>query len=533
MKGEQMICPICNQKTKYQTPHTLYKRHVQIEHAHVSKAEFLFDYFRKDPEEGLCKLCGKKTDLTRREDEFKKYCSPKCRYNDKKLWKRTSEKRKTTIIKKYGSISKFQNEVLPQILEEKYGDPNYNNSAKTLQTKREHYGENFQKIIQAKVKKTNLERYGVEYPLLKEQIYQKTKKSKRKRINQQLRHLIDSEKYEYVGLQEKSKYINQIVIRCKKCGNISIFNHKPLEYRIKHDMELCYQCLPKDLKTSSMERQIFEFVEENYAGKIISRHKESNHEIDIFLPEKRFGIEFDGLYYHSDEFKPIHYHQQKTNDLLSLGISIIHIWEDEWLEKRDLMKSIILQNLGQSLYKVNGRDCKIVSVDRNTEKGFLEKNHCQGFVPSSECIGLYHQQELVSLMSFGKPRFKNKGYDWELLRFCNKLYTTVHGSFSKLFKHFISNFEANSILSYCDLRLFTGQVYTKNGFQKIKETEPNYYWVYGNQRFNRFRFRKSELIKEGHDSEKTEEEIMRDKGYRKIYNCGNSVYRWEKENGRK
>ena len=54
------------------------------------------------------------------------------------------------------------------------------------------------------------------------------------------------------------------------------------------------------------------------------------------------------------------------------------------------------------------------------DKGiFLEKNHIQGKVGSSVNIGLYHQDKLVSLMTFGKPRM-DKVYEYELLRFCNE-----------------------------------------------------------------------------------------------------------------
>jgi hypothetical protein len=43
-------------------------------------------------------------------------------------------------------------------------------------------------------------------------------------------------------------------------------------------------------------------------------------------------------------------------------------------------------------------------------------------------------------------------------------------------------------------------------------------------RFYRFKFRKDILVKEGFDKNKTESQIMIDRGYYRIYDCGNAKF---------
>jgi hypothetical protein len=121
--------------------------------------------------------------------------------------------------------------------------------------------------------------------------------------------------------------------------------------------------------------------------------------------------------------------------------------------------------------------------------------------------------------------------NYELLRFCNKLNTTVIGSFSKLLKYFIKNNNPEKILTYADIRWSgldeTKTVYYKNGFKYIGLTPPNYWYLKigeYNNRYHRYNFRKDILVKEGFDYNQTEFEIMRLKGYDRIWDCGNMKF---------
>ena len=177
---------------------------------------------------------------------------------------------------------------------------------------------------------------------------------------------------------------------------------------------------------------------------------------------------------------------------------------------------------------IYGRKTKIREVSSKDSKEFLQNNHIQGNVNASIRLGLYYNHELVSLMTFGKKRkalgSSSEESEYEMYRFCNKLNTNVVGGASKLFKYFVNNHTPKSVLSFADRRYFDGNLYSKLGFDFVGETQPNYYYFKGLERHHRFKFRKDVLVKEGYDSSKTEKQIMIERGYYRIYDCGNLKY---------
>ena len=126
-------------------------------------------------------------------------------------------------------------------------------------------------------------------------------------------------------------------------------------------------------------------------------------------------------------------------------------------------------------------------------------------------------------MTFGKTRhfIGNSSHQFELLRFCNKLNTSVIGAASRLFKYFIKTVKPNNIVSYADKRWSNGNLYEKLKFHKYNESKPNYYYVIGNRRKNRFNFRKSILVKKYNcPQDISEHEFCKSKGWYRIYDCG-------------
>ena len=111
--------------------------------------------------------------------------------------------------------------------------------------------------------------------------------------------------------------------------------------------------------------------------------------------------------------------------------------------------------------KIYARNCKLIKIESNKKDIFLDNNHIQGKCTSSINLGLEYNGEIVSLMTFGKRSINNKN-EFELIRFCNKINTVVIGSASKLFKHFISNYNFDQIISFADTSHFNGDLY-KNG----------------------------------------------------------------------
>ena len=282
--------------------------------------------------------------------------------------------------------------------------------------------------------------------------------------------------------------------------------------------------------TSNKEKEVLDFIKSSLNTSIKSNFLIENKELDIYIPDKKIAIEFNELYWHSDDFKNKEYHYNKWKSCYDKDIKLITIWEDDWDLKKDIVKSIIKSKLNVLENKIYARKCIIKELSYNQTKKFLELNHLQGFVISNINLGLFYNDELVSLMTFGKKRNilkqKSKENEYELLRFCNKLDTYIIGGASKLFKYFIKEIKPHEIISYASCDISDGALYKKLNFKEIKHTGLNYWWV-KDKRYHRSNFMKYKLIKEGEDPKKTADQIMRERGYNKIWGNGNILFKWE------
>jgi hypothetical protein len=335
-------------------------------------------------------------------------------------------------------------------------------------------------------------------------------------------NIIHNNKYDYSLVEYIGSHTN-VEILCKEHGS---FNQLPTNHLSGKGCPNCSHSI------SSHEVEICKFItDHNILYKQASRSMLSGKELDIYIPSHNIAIEFDGIYWHSEGMgKNRSYHLNKTKECSTKNIQLLHIFENEWVHhiKREIWKSIILNKLGICSRKIFARKCTINEVDNKTASQFLLNNHLQGHTPSSMNIGLYYENELVSLMTFGKSRY-NKSYQYELIRFCNRLNIVVVGGASKIFKYFIRNYNPESVISYADMRYSNGIVYEKLGFNKLKSSTPNYFYFKKNEALklmSRVQFQKHKLKDklETFDPELTEYQNMLNNGYDRIWDCGNKVY---------
>jgi hypothetical protein len=221
------------------------------------------------------------------------------------------------------------------------------------------------------------------------------------------------------------------------------------------------------------------------------------------------------LYWHSEEKRSKTYHLDKTNFFKEKGIRIIHIWEDDWLYKQDIIKSQIKNMLLKIDRKIYARNCKIVIL--KNVSNFLEKNHIQGKDKSNLKLGLLYNNELVSVMTFNHLEGRNKmsNNEWNLSRFCNLLDTNVIGGASKLLNYFIKNFNPKRIISYADKDWSIGNLYFKLNFNLKYETKPDYKYIIDGKRKHKQNFKKKNL--NVNISESSHMSLL---GIKKIYDCG-------------
>ena len=295
-------------------------------------------------------------------------------------------------------------------------------------------------------------------------------------------------------------------------------------YFLRHSMNYTTVCFKhrNNNYTSKGENEVKEFLSSLNVS-FIERDRSLKKEIDIYIPSLKLGIEFNGLWWHGEENKEKNYHVDKMNYFNKHGIQLINIWEDDWNNKKDIVKSIIKNKLKLNNRKIYARKCQVKLIDYNIKNEFINQNHIQGDCVSTINLGLYFNDELVSVMTFGKNRFKNDD-TIELLRFCNKLDTSVIGGASKLFKFFIKTYKPTKVISYANRDISVGKLYEILGFEKIRYTPISYWWVNNSTRYNRTLFQKHLLVKEGFDSNLTENEIMHQRGFYKIYGTGNILF---------
>ena len=327
---------------------------------------------------------------------------------------------------------------------------------------------------------------------------------------------------------DKVEYINSktnVIITCPIHGD---FTQIPRNHIFGAGCPKCF----KD--KSNIEKEILEFIQTIVSCDIIENDRTvlNGKEIDIYIPSLSIGIEVNGLIWHSEKFETnVNYHIDKTEKCLEKGVRLIHIFEDEWHEKQDIVKSRLKTILQSNTEKIYARKCIVKEVSYKESQFFLWQNHIQGQSISKYRYGLYHDEELVSLMTFGSLRkvlgSKHKEQCFELVRFCNKLNTIVVGGASKLFKYFINTHNPNEIISYADRRWSNGSLYNVLGFKLEHTSPPNYFYVVNKQRFHRFAFRKDVLVsKYNCPQELTEHEFCLSKGWYRIYDCGCLCYKW-------
>ena len=278
-------------------------------------------------------------------------------------------------------------------------------------------------------------------------------------------------------------------------------------------------------------------------GKVVTRDRSilgNRQEIDIFIPDLKIGIEYNGLLWHSDKFNRIDrkYHLTKTEICESKGYRLIHIFEDEYVNNKTVVLSKLKQILkcNNDLPKINARQTKISVIDNKTAKDFLNKNHIQGFVNSTIYIGSYYQEQLIGVMCFKQET--NNSNKWELTRLATDINYVCRGVAGKLFKFFVRLKRPAQIKSFADRRWSThddNNLYSQLGFVCDSFLPPDYKYYDSKsgklERIHKFNCRKDRLHKiSGLPLTMTEHEMAKAMMYYRIYDCGLIRYIWRKEN---
>lgn len=442
--------------------------------------------------------CGKHTNFINFKDGYFKYCSKYCATQSKerneKIVKNRDmaailEKNKKYNLENYGVEYLFQTKDFVTKAKntklERYGDANYCNAEKT--------------------KQTNQSRYGVDYTCMADEVIEKIQNKKTESCPQ----LRDKE---WLITQNKTKSITEIA------NELNVTYRTVYLWYIKHDIDMNFFS-PSYSKQQSDITDYIKTLTENVV--VNDRTIIKPKEIDIFLPDHNLGIEFNGMYWHSEDPKR---HLIKHNICAEKDIDLIQFWDTEWVAKPDIVKSIISTRLGKNSV-IYARKCVIKELSSLEYNTFVDENHIQGKVNSSIRIGLFYNEELVSAIGIGRSRF-SKMNSHELLRFCNKKFTNVVGGFSKMMRYVDENFEIDSLESFCDIRLFSGELYEQNGFKLSHQTPPGFVYYKTGKVLNRQEMQKHKMAKivKNFDPTLSEHQNANNNGWLRVWDCGQRLY---------
>lgn len=261
----------------------------------------------------------------------------------------------------------------------------------------------------------------------------------------------------------------------------------------------------------------------------------NKQEIDIWLPQYNLGLEVNPVSTHTIDdskwgFTSKTYHQDKALQARKQDIGLIHLYDDDFEDPRKwaVLKEQLF-SLTQTKQKIGARECTIKEITKQTAQTFLNQYHFQGADQSAAVrLGIYHHDELLGVFTCGKSRFTH--HDWELYRYCVNPHYIVHGVFNKLLQHFITHYTTSEqiLVTYMDLnkRFSASNIYERTQFDNDGLTVPNYMWVQRNT-FNclkRYETTKKRLITQGYDPSQTEVEIMRKRGFYRVFDAGSLRY---------
>lgn len=316
-------------------------------------------------------------------------------------------------------------------------------------------------------------------------------------------------------------------LHCNVCNNNFYITTDQISGRLSYNRIICTVCNPikKEVYYSYGEEEIRDFITSIYKDTVLynSRGIINPYELDIYLPEKNIAIEYNGAYWHSEKYRDKNYHKMKSDLCKEKGIHLIHIFDYQWDEKKEILKSILRNFIKPELnFRIYARKCTIEKITSLKDiNKFLQPNHLLGRIKVfSICYGLYYNGELISLITLKKLNANENRY--ELSRYAIKKNTTIIGGGKKLLTNIINNENIEKIVTYNDNSIFKGSTYEKLGFEKIRTNKPNY--VYYNlsscEIIPKQLIRKSLLGIEF----TTERDYANDHNLSRVYNAGNDVY---------
>lgn len=245
---------------------------------------------------------------------------------------------------------------------------------------------------------------------------------------------------------------------------------------------------------------------------------------DLCIEETKTVIEIDPTYTHNCEsnhygqIRTKNYHIDKTKNAEKYGYRCIHIFD--WDNLNRVISAQVVNN------KISAHKLLCKTVTNQQAIKFLSANYIQSDFDLPElCFGLFLDSKLLEIMTF-RPTIDTFEYNYELLHLCTRKNYQILGGASKLFRYATQNGINGSIIGYCDLSKFQGNVCSKLGMKLKYIKEPAKIWSK-----NKSKITDQELKAKGYNklfdasyNDQKDETLMIENGWLPVYNCGQAVY---------
>ncbi len=242
----------------------------------------------------------------------------------------------------------------------------------------------------------------------------------------------------------------------------------------------------------------------------------NDYEIDCYSELLNLGVEYNGFYWHSEEKKGIQYHLKKTKYFEEKGIRIIHIWENEWRDRKEQVKSYLRSACKINTHRLGARKCEFKEIDKATTKAFLEETHIQGAPNNVKyAIGCFFNHELIGVASFGLHHRNVKQV--VLNRFACKADYTIAGFLAKACKSAKLHFNCE-LYSWADYSKSQAKGYIAAGWTLIKYNSADYFYVNKEYKVISKQSRQKKNI--GTPTHVTESEHAKQDGLIRVWDCG-------------
>lgn len=250
-------------------------------------------------------------------------------------------------------------------------------------------------------------------------------------------------------------------------------------------------------------------------------------ELDIYIPDKKIGIEFNGLYWHDENHKTQSYHHAKWLAAKEAGVQLIQIWEDDWNRNPELIKRMLAHKLGVSQEKtVYARKTRVEVLSKADAELFMDEYHIQEHANGSYYLGLrdIENDEVVAVLVLKKEPGTD-GKTLNIMRYATSV--NVVGGFTKLLKHAERTYVPEKFITFADHTVSDGGLYESNGFIAEKELYPDYMYVVKGERKHKFgyrlkRFRNDPELK--FEEGLTERELAELNNIPRIWDAGKTRY---------